>query len=548
MTNQGARPYAIYQSDEIDWPAPDPVTNVDGTTVDGGKGRKGKPSIFNRYSLFFVNQQLNNAEKPEDYFDSPNRIQDQVLQTVRREPTAANIIKWSRTMKANASEYAWEDFLWCKNYGYVPNNYMVTLRRFTVPPEDNLFDEKKNANPDIGRMITWVDGESNKWENVGLKWSHNVKYKELTADIQDVQSQPGYGNEAGAFAGLPGGNILKSLASVTDTGASNAKRSHNPNSQSVNPYQNSSVTYGPIDVVNVTHIRDRGLVFEQQLQLTFEYELRSIDGINPRVAMMDLLSNILIVTMNRGAFWGGDVRYYGGNPRQLKPFGNPDLLAKGDYGGYLKSIIDGPNGIVGRLEGLSGGKGLSFEGIATAAKGMAGNLLSQIAGGALDKMGRPGVQAINSLLSGESTGVWHVTVGNPANPIISIGNMILEKTEVDLHGPLGFDDFPTKVKVVCTLKPARPRDRTDIMAMFSRNDRMYLTTPPQSLKTYTGQQAKGGNTGSPQASGGTNEKKNKDLLNPENFELVPLGLVAQRFPNHINTKNPVITESAIGIY
>jgi hypothetical protein len=64
------------------------------------------------------------------------------------------------------------------------------------------------------------------------------------------------------------------------------------------------------------------------------------------------------------------------------------------------------------------------------------------------------------------------------NPIIMLGNLCLDKTEVKLHGALGLDDFPTKLEVVCSLKPARPRDLIDIMAMFHRGGRTYLTNPP----------------------------------------------------------------------
>jgi hypothetical protein len=227
------------------------------------------------------------------------------------------------------------------------------------------------------------------------------------------------------------------------------------------------------------YIRDVGLMFDQTFTLKFEYELRSIDGINPKVAMIDLLSNVLICTMNRGQFWGGDVRFFGGNPRQIKPLGDPSKLEKGDYGGYVTSLV---SGIQGRLSSLTGGAGISLEGIGNAAKNLGSSLMANMVGGGLDKMGRPGIVAINSLLTGEDTGEWHVTVGNPVNPIISVGNLILDKTDIDLGGPLGPDDFPTKLIVTCTLKPARPRDRSDIMSMFHRNGRTYLTNPPSATK------------------------------------------------------------------
>jgi hypothetical protein len=523
-TSTGMRIGTYYGSPDQEMPGPKPVKEKKSGKEFHGIDRVGKPSIFNRYSVFFVNNQTSQATKPEDYMDSPNRIKDEALQKLRTNPTSANIISWSRSGITNSVEYAWEDFLWCKNYGRVPNNYMVTLRRFKLPPEDDLFDAKKNMNPDIARMVSWVDGEVNKWENVGLKWNHKLKFKALEAELQSKESKPGYGSEAGAFDGMPGGGMIKSLMSISDTKASSATRSNNPESNNFDPYQNENVVFGPIDVIKTMQIRDTGLEFTQEMAVTFEYELRSIDGINPRVAMLDLLSNVMICTMNRGTFWGGDVRYHGGNPRLMKPIGDPAKLAAGDYSGYFDSLM---TGISGKLGSLTGGKGLSAEGVLNAAKSLGGNLMSQIAGGALDKMGRPGIQALNALLSGESTGEWHLTVGNPSNPIISIGNLVLTDTEIEVYGPLGFDDFPSKVKIVCKLAPARPRDRTEILGMFSRNGRTYLTSAPQATK-YVGNRKSGGQNGGKTPRG----QSKADVMKEADFSNIPKDFVTSRFPNH----------------
>jgi hypothetical protein len=283
-------------------------------------------------------------------------------------------------------------------------------------------------------------------------------------------------------------------------------------------------------------------MFEQAFTLTFNYELRSIDGVNPKVAMMDLLSNVMVCTMNRGNFWGGEVRYTGGNPRAIKPIGDTSKLAKGDYGGYITSMVEG---LVGKLDNLTGGAGLSLEGVANAAKNIGSGLLANIVGGGLDKMGRPGVAAVNSLLTGEDTGEWHVMVGNPANPIISVGNLILEKTDVQFGGTLGPDDFPTKLTVICTLKPARPRDRTDIIAMFHRNARTYLTDPP-SVTKYAGNVRNGGKNGGTITSGGGGDFK--AAFNPDKVK-TGLGdeLLRLRFPNHVK-QSAIITEAAKGIF
>jgi hypothetical protein len=512
---------ALYRTDDVDWSAPPPLIDPkDKSEIKLGNGRKAKPAIFNRYSVFFFNNTQSSASQPEGYLDTPNRI-NKDLQKIRYNPSANELIRWTRAGGTNAVEYAPEDFLWAKKYGAVPNNHLVTLRRFGQPCDDDLFDELKQKLPDLGRLVTWVDGEDLKWENVGLKWNHGMKWADLEADIQVLQSQPGYGNETGAL-----GKGMQMLASITDTNASNAARSHNPATQSVNPYDDKNKIFGPIDVIRNQKVRDKGLTFEQKFELKFEYQLRSIDGINPKVAFLDLLSNILIVTANKGSFWGGERRFVGGNPRRVSPFGDPAKLAAGDYGGYMDSLM---KGMTDKIDTLSKGKGFSIpEGVGNMLKSLGGNLMSQITGGALDKMGRPGAQAMNSLLTGDDTGEWHVTVGNPANPIISVGNLALTKTEVSLEGALGPDDFPTKILVTCSLEPARPRDRVDMMNMFSRNNRTYLTTSPKSVKYNKEAKAK-------PSKKGTNKGQSQDkdtTFNESTIQSTNNNVLLNRFPNH----------------
>lgn len=516
-----------YRNEDQPWDAPPPLVGASGATVKVGENRTGKPAIFNRYSVFFFNNTSSAATKAEDYIDSPDRI-DPILQKVRYEPTTKALIKWTREGNTNAVEYAPEDFIWCTKHGRVPNNYMVTLRRFPQPCNDDLFDPLKNKLPDIGRLITWVDGEDLKWENVGLKWNHAMKWADLEADIQVLQAQGGWGNETGALGGLGMiGQGMQMMASIMDTSASNAMRSHNPNTANVNPYQDKNRIFGPIDVIRNQKVRDKGLLFEQKFELKFEYQLRSIDGINPKIAFIDLLSNVLIVTANKGSFWGGERRFYGGNPRKVKPFGDPSKLASGDYKGYMDSLM---SGLTSKVDELSNGKGFSIpEGVGNILKSLGGNLMSQITGGALDKMGRPGGQAMDSLLTGEDTGEWHVTVGNPANPIIMVGNLALTKTEVSLEGALGPDDFPTKIVISCSLEPARPRDRLDMMAMFSRNNRTYLTASPKGIKNNW-------NAGGDPSKGGANPGKSQDKNGTFNTNTVTVSMDKQtmvsRFPNH----------------
>jgi len=42
----------------------------------------------------------------------------------------------------------------------------------------------------------------------------------------------------------------------------------------------------------------------------------------------------------------------------------------------------------------------------------------------------PTIRNMHSLLTGDPVGEWHLTVGNPLNPIMIVGNLICEKMQV----------------------------------------------------------------------------------------------------------------------
>jgi hypothetical protein len=102
--------------------------------------------------------------------------------------------------------------------------------------------------------------------------------------------------------------------------------------------------------------------------------------------------------------------------------------------------------------------------------------------GLLNSFGRPQKAMFNSLLSPAPIGFWHVTIGNPKHPIMSIGNMVVTDTTIEHMGPLGLDDFPTGIKVTVQLDRGKPRDLRDIEKLYMQgNDRIYA---PMSDKVF----------------------------------------------------------------
>ena len=386
--------------------------------------------------------------------------------------------------------YRYADFMYCKYLGQVPNNYMITLRRFPYPCADHIgfigdgSDENEHKlqkhMPDMGRMITWLGTPGNDITNI-LHYKVTMPFKEMTAKMEDGGNAGGDsggllgtlmnmgGNSAyqsAVLSGHAGSASNKFIGQVLGSGVS--KYLDNPPYEGMVGAVDNNKPWGPIDVIKKTHIRgDDGLVFENSFDLTFDYKLRSYDGVNGKAAFLDLIANILAVTYSTGKFWGGG--YRGSGLSQHNAFANLPIynIKNGASWSEVMGAVTESLSEVGKA--MNGNKELTGNFLADA-KSILSNMGKQFAqailGGALNKLGRPMKNAVNSLLSPAPVGFWHVTVGNPMHPIIQMGNMIIDNCEITQYGPLGLDDFPTGLKVKVTLKHAKSRDATLFEQMF----------------------------------------------------------------------------------
>jgi len=401
-------------------------------------------------------------------------------------PTARNIVEYSNETGGAAFSYKYSDFIQMEHYGQISNDYLVTLRRFAYPVGDDLLDptvkqkdgktDMDASSPDLARAVTWLSPALGNDLKEILKFKTGYKWSEAKSEIQDAQSRQSDRGKvgdfidnrswlAGAEAGLNGFTSVQAATLRKVGNVDHAKETY-PNK-----------VFGPLNIIDEVLARDKGLKFEQEFKLSFHYDLKAYPGTSPKVAFMDTMSNILALTYNSAPFWGGATRFSGSGSTG-KPFGDMSKLASGDYAGYLGSIAD-------TLAGMGGNFLDQLKKTASNIKNKAGinkiigdsSILENIVGGGLMKlMGGPsGGDVIKAFLTGDPTGQWHLTVGNPMNPIMVCGNLALQDTEISFDGPLSFEGFPTKMLVVITLKPGRPRDKTEIESMFNAGrGRMYL--------------------------------------------------------------------------
>ena len=411
-----------------------------------------------------------------------------------------NLVKLSNEKDSilGQARYKYSDFMYCRDVGKISNNHLITLRRFAAPVRDNIFQytgtDNQTSNEvagDIGRLITWFGTPENKLEDI-LKYSFHASWREMEAARQDLDSQ-----ENDTARGLTGGLVnlfntehAEGVEKGINASAFSMLLKDDASEYDKGPYADNPAVngrmfdkhkiYEPKDTVRSKYEYEGNLKFSQQFTLTFNYKLRGYDNINGKTAMLDLLGNILAVTYKKGKFWPGEQHIIGA-PQNTQGWSkavemqNTAISASSTFIGSLcngGSLSDAASSAMNIIQGADLGKDINQAAKDLLNKLKAGGLQSIFSGLMKNALGRPAVYAFDSLLTEGETGTWHVTIGNPLNPIASIGNLIIDgDVEITHGGPLGLDDFPTEITVKVPLKHAMPRDSVDIQRMFTKGRR-----------------------------------------------------------------------------
>jgi hypothetical protein len=450
---------------------------------------KGAISIVNPYALLVFpslegnyNRIIDSANSPDKFLDS-KRLEVSVTNLVNNPPDGKDDIH-------TRMPYRYTDFLYCKYYGQIPNNYLVTLRRFPAPTYDNLEipsqsavikDAKDNVvshnvSPEdkdrgfkpIAQAVTWLGEETENPLAEILGFDVNINWKSFEAEVNTVQ-----GNEQSNTDGPPifsgAGKFLAIINGDVNTPFAEKNSQYDP--YSTGPY--SHRVYGPVNVINKTYKRDRGLDFKQSFDLNFHYSLKSIGSINPKAAMLDIMQNMLQLTYSNAAFWGGANRYFPQRP--MYPFigGAAGMNAwyRGDPVAFSRVVGDQITQAAKTISDFL--SDLAADPLAALKQIAAGAL--KLGMGAMSQGRAPDIVGIKSLLTGEPIGEWHVVIGNPYAPIAMMGNMICTGAKFKFNDMLGADDFPTEMKVTISMEHGRPRDMGDIASIFNNgNGRIYV--------------------------------------------------------------------------
>lgn len=426
------------------------------------------------------------------------------------------------------ARYKYADFMFCKELG-MPNNHLITLRRFAAPVGDRLHGygvvdtssgtyktttgktvktyPNRVQMSDIGHLCCYFGGEDNKLEDI-LKYSFHQTYKNMNAKIDRKYSQEDdRKSPIGMLINSTNSNYLAHVSGST-AGTNNlidyamtkwrVSNKYFANKQwyhnlEARYHVDANKIYEPKNTIQEIDYYEGKLQFSHTFTIVFSYKIRGYDNISPKAAMLDLIANVVRTCYSRGSFWGGRNQINGPQPNptawnKANSFVNNtfDKLGSGimtllnggfDLGSMFAQVSDMANELLGKAKDIAKNvvdsveDGTAGKKVANAAKKVINisnkmGITDAIKGKLKDALGRPQLYGFDSLLTGGDTGTWHLTIGNPLRPIITIGNLEVTNTEITHSGPLGIDDFPTELKVTVQFKHARPRDAVSIEKMY----------------------------------------------------------------------------------
>jgi len=396
--------------------------------------------------------------------------------------TVSQLVEWCERPGNTKFPYRYQDFVFLKYWKKIPLNYMITLRRYTFPCIDNVssVSEAKGEIPKdkitpAATAITFLgEDPGNKISTILGPISAGLKWKEVKADVWEVSFSGSPGTANGPAPGLA--TVLGYLAGGANAAKPSVGGGPPPDPYNNGPYANKIL--GPVTVIDSTKARERGITFKHEIKLQFEYVARSIGGINSKAAILDILGNLMLLTYNEATFWGGMNRYMpaaaqGGIPPFLGGSEGRDAWMRGDVDGFFNALgkqfakaienvgemfqkfFDDP---IGGLKSIAAGA-------------LSGHMLMNTTSGS------GFMQGMHSLLTGNPVGEWHLTVGNPLNPMMMVGNLICTGIEISFNEELGPDDFPTELKATISLEHGMPRDRAGIESMFNKGSGRIYSVP-----------------------------------------------------------------------
>lgn len=428
----------------------------------------------------------------------------------------SSIIKWSKK-KSKAVALNPMIFAYLTDFNVYPANRLMILRRFNGPIGNDLFS--LNSTPKV-TLASYYD-----LENPPIKISFSEKWKKFDQSFMDViQDLVGI-----KFDTIPG--VKKSNGSSGNSGFSGDIM--NLIGQKLGIISDGGMPYGDPNMIYEAKIRDvtgegvsTGLESNIAIEFEAKYTAKYINGVNTRDAMRLLLARAIKMGTSPERF------YITGKAstvltKMLEAFSN------GDFSKITDAIINGINDIMAKVtavfsaspeqpketdskESKTAAITAKFDSVISSIQDAASTLIK-------NRFSRYKInlQGAISALAGLNTGHWHITLGNPKYPWLTIGNLIVDDVTLDVGGEMTYDDMFSELTVKIKLLTGRPLGAKGLSSIFNSGRGRIYDTPAKLSKAIVPVNTDVKFEGSPESN--TDNNKNVETKNEENVKEADIG-------------------------
>lgn len=463
------------------------------------------PYSGNKYTVRFKNQ---NTNSNTNYIK--NTIKKSVYNTGLSSGKEENQYKKLISDMNGSMDLSAADFCYLKDLGRYPLNKLIILRRFQegviVPNNLNTFNKKDSPKP-LATLIGWVSEEDENIFDMSFSegWDvytdslHNLLHRIIKDEFHTDMAKIipvnkwaqgilfGFLNKVGLTKDFDYNNIPQGNPNVLQEGAKR-KGGGFDNQYSLNS--------------------------EMNLKLNTAYIQRSIGDIDPGSAMLDIINNIVRLGTS-------DVNYvYNSSNSYMRDLINSSYSTDPDVWGHLmlkyaKAMVKSVSQLVSyaynkvskdldkiKLEKEAGPPAKVEKSAEERAKELfdkGKDALIEAGKVALDAIKKLGTaisvstirkyrwEMIGAIAAG--TGInstpWHLTIGNPYSPVVSLGNIVVDNINLKLGNSMSFNDLSSEINVEVNLKFGRNLGGQEIRKMFNNNYTRDYSKKPKADKKIT---------------------------------------------------------------
>lgn len=349
-------------------------------------------------------------------------------------------------------QFGYKDLAYLADLGVYPVNRMIVLRRFSegVEVPHNLNDPSMKDIHPISTVIGWIDPESDEMFKFGFSenWITNNKFfwdqiAEIVSNDTGVDLKMTAPSPSWAQGFLF--NFLKEAKYVDE-----------------DAFDDSEIPVGDPDVLKESSEREvdnQGLKSSFSFSLSTSYEQKYINNIDPGSAFLDIINNSLRMgTSDMKFFLGGKTKEMlntlnSDSDEYINSMYNRIKIMASDFidaiGNQLGTLID---------DVTSGGNDDDDTDETS-------DFIKNGLNAALYRFRWP-LRGSLAVTTGQHTTPWHITLGHPLNPVISMANVLVE-SDVSFNNEFGFNDLPTKMKLDINISQSRSLGKQEIMEVLN---------------------------------------------------------------------------------